>query len=63
MCTHYRPTSRDLVREYLGQDIAFIDGEDFRAAVYPGHLAPIIRRAYGDGHATEQLECAGAYLA
>jgi hypothetical protein len=40
MCTNYRPSSRDRVREFL----EFDPGEaEFLAEVFPGHLAPIVR--------------------
>ena len=59
MCTNYRPTSRDRIREFLGQDIELRDDE-FRAEVYPGHLAPIVRRVYDEGQPQDGLECSGA---
>lgn len=60
MCTNYRPTARELVREYFGNDLHFSDAEDFRSEVYPGHLAPIIRKACDEGNPVPGLECAGA---
>ena len=60
MCTNYRPTSRELVREYFGSDIHFADSEDFRSEVYPGHYAPIIRNAQQDRQPKPGLECTGA---
>ena len=60
MCTNYRPTSRELVLEYFGSNIHFADSEDFRSEVYPGHLAPIIRKAYEEGKTQSGLECTGA---
>ena len=60
MCTNYRPTSRELVREYFDSDIQFTDTEDFRSEVYPGHLAPIIRKACDEGNPTPGMKCTGA---
>ena len=60
MCTNYRPTSRELVRQYFGSDLPYHAGDDLRAEVYPGHLAPIIRKAYDDGNPQAGLECTGA---
>lgn len=60
MCTNFRPTSRELAREFLGQGIRFADSENFRAEVYPGHVAPIIRKAHDEGNPQPGLQCTSA---
>jgi len=46
MCTNYRPTARDHLREHFG--VAAPD-VDFPEESYPGYLAPVIRRTAPHG--------------
>jgi hypothetical protein len=39
MCTNYRPSSRDLIKEKLGTDVSF----DYPTETYKGYIAPIVR--------------------
>ena len=48
------------VREYFGADLRFGDQEDFRAEVYPGHSAPIIRKAFDEGKPQSGVELTSA---
>ncbi len=60
MCTNYRPTSRELVKEYFGNGLQFKDMDDWRAEFYPGHVAPIIRPARHSDSIKTGWACSGA---
>jgi putative SOS response-associated peptidase YedK len=39
MCTNYRPSSRDVIKEQCGTDVGF----DYPVETYKGYIAPIVR--------------------
>lgn len=53
MCTHFRPSSAQQIQDRFG---VAVPAQHFKTDVYPGYLAPIVRRG-GEG---EALECVGA---